>query len=712
MTISSETIRFTIQLFCIATMAAMGLGITFNDIQAPFRKLLALAVIILVNNVLIPLLGFLIMAVPAVLQWPPLTSVAEQLVPLNGGQQIGFLLLFLAAGNFLAPVLARMAGATDAFAKGMMVVLVGVSALLVPFELALFARFNDMVGDAASAFEPAPIFMTLLYYQLLPLALGIVIKELYDAIAVQLRPLLVQLTGLSLLVLVAMLAVSGQLVTDLLGAAPVVPTDLFASNVLTSTTTLDEKQVPQAFLDEIEQANKPTPSSPALVVLETGARWMLVDAETAYTVRVISSTITLPVTPTVTPTVMPTVTPTIIPTVTSTMTPTVTLTVTPTNTPTITPTIPSTITPTVTATDTVEPTPTPAATDGTEDLPTPILTFTPIPTPTAFDLATDTPTPEAALQAREAVSPTLDTDDETAGTATASPTNTLISTAPPTVSPTVTSTVTSTVTLTATSVATATVTPPISATITVTVTPTATTVITAAAPPVLAVLAIDALTPTFTIAATASELKLRIDELNARQMSAALVEKFAAAELGLRANMVVVVTENQEWVLVNNRTTYFIENKKPPFQVYQELAQPFELIGEFLKTLEGLPVIGPVIDFLGKLVGLLLPYAMFAALSLLLLTIGRYCGTAVQGIIGVTGPTIPQTLATSTAVRNVTFALIIVANHLMEQDDLGKNAIAVILIFFLVSLIVAARQAVQWGAEAAANTTVTVVHTE
>ena len=50
-------VGYVIPVFCIATMFAIGLDTTFEEaFVAPFRNLLALAIVILVNNVFVPLL--------------------------------------------------------------------------------------------------------------------------------------------------------------------------------------------------------------------------------------------------------------------------------------------------------------------------------------------------------------------------------------------------------------------------------------------------------------------------------------------------------------------------------------------------------------------------------------------------------------------------------------------------------------------------------
>ena len=91
------------------------------------------------------------------------------------------------------------------------------------------------------------------------------------------------------------------------------------------------------------------------------------------------------------------------------------------------------------------------------------------------------------------------------------------------------------------------------------------------------------------------------------------------------------------------------------------------LVGEFLKTLEALPVIGPVIDFLTQLVGELLPFAMLVAVAALILLIGNYGGVAVRNVAKGDGDGIPHALATSTAARNVSMALILASQYFVKD---------------------------------------------
>jgi len=523
-----DVIRFVVQLFCVATMFAMGLGITLDDIKAPFRNPLALAIIIVVNNLLIPILGIVIVLIASVPQVGPLATLAGEIVPLNGGHQLGFLLLFLGAGTVVSPFLARIAGAPLAFTRGTMVVLVGVSAILVPILLNLLAQFGNLLVGTAAALPIGAVFITLLIYQLVPLAVGILIKSQYSVIARRLRPLIVVLTGLSFLVAVAAVAASTPGLFSLPATASGAPTLVAATQVPTSTAALRAADV----LDGVEQKvdTQKLPKERAIAPLAEASRWVLYDRSTAYRI----------------------------------------------------------------------------------------------------------------IAAGRDIAPKL--------------------------------------------------------------------VIVATAEP----------TQAFTLTLTVPAFQNRVKELNAGQFSQALAREFEQRPdfSNITANQIAILENGARWVLVNATSTYYIAAEDDPqtgnaqLVITQQLPEAPQLLLPFLQGLEGLPVLDPVIDFLGGLIVVLLPYAMFVAIVALLLIIGNAGGTIIRSLVEVKGEGIPHAVAIETAVRNVSIALIIAANYLIglpDQDnggDLGQNATAVILAFFLVSLIVTAHQAVQWGKQAKAAVTV------
>jgi hypothetical protein len=212
------------------------------------------------------------------------------------------------------------------------------------------------------------------------------------------------------------------------------------------------------------------------------------------------------------------------------------------------------------------------------------------------------------------------------------------------------------------------------------------------------------ISPTFTFNAAEQD----IVELNGRQISQPLQTQLEGQDVVFDAGLIVVIVENDKWLLAEESQTYYIEYVDDVFNIYKETSEPAGIVEGFLVALDALPDFGPAIDFLLLLVRTVLPFLLFAAVAALLLVIGHYTGVAVNGVVGVTGSAIPRTMAITSAVRNVSMALLIASEYFVQwRPDPGTridlDAIVIVLAFFVVSLAVAAHKAVQWGAEAAAE---------
>lgn len=499
-----EVIRFIIQLFSIAAMAAIGLGVTLDDIRAPFRNVLALVIIIVVNSLLVPLVGILILLAPQALQGSIFEGVIEQIAPLTGGQKAGFLLLFVVAGTLSTPVLAQVARAGEAFARGVTVVLVGVSALTAAVILPQIAR-SSFFATNDTPLSAGSVFMTLLLYQLLPLAVGVIIKSRYDVLARLVRPLIVQLAGLAFLVAVALLMVSGQSLLQFPERA-LAPEEAFSSTILTTTVTLDDRQLPVTLAQDFEAVGKPYPDNAQVEVLEAGKKWVLFNAnKTAVIARTEPATTTLEI--------------------------------------------------------------------SWADEESPLFRF-----------SAD--------------------EEEVAG-------------------------------------------------------------------------------------------------LNERRVSQALQDELDKQGVALDAGLIVVVAEDDRWLFAEENQTYYIEAANETFSIYKETSEPAGIVEEFLKALDALPDVGPAIDFLLLLVKVVLPYLLFVAVAALLMVIGHYGGVAVRSLVGASGTAVPRAMAITTALRNVSMALILASQYVVEwqASDPNLSALTVILVFQVVSLAVVGRQAARWRAE-------------
>ena len=541
MNAAEDAIHVIIPIFCVATMFAMGLDVTLAEAVAPLRQMLALGITVLVNNVLIPLLGFLVIALPALLAADWLANFGLKDLALTGGAQMGFLLLMLASGSLLGPTLARIAGANEATAKGVMVMLAVASAVLVPVELQLLCSSSAIKACRLfRAVDTGSVFMLLLLFQLLPLAVGIAIKARYDAVAVRLRPLIMQLMGLTLLVLLAIIVQAKYQLMQAQGEAVLSKAELLPmTEPAKSTTWLPDDDTlrltikdltvtrPIAQLDDLEIVG--LSASPEL----TTAVWALVESGRKYTI----------------------------------------------------------------------------ASNTTQGAAASSASGLKISGPNAFVLST---------------SPDF---NDKVGTA--------------------------------------------------------------------------------------------VDSLKRRAISPSLRDDFAKQYFVLPSNLATAIDGSDTWMLTNADKTYFVEavkkenNTIDKLKIYQETlsplapseaqAKPSGFVGAILTFLEGIPVVGQVVSFLAQFVVLLLPYALLAALVALLLVVGKYTGVAVRNVVGASGEGIPRAMAISTAVRNVSIALLVANQYYSLSSDFG--AIAIILVFYLINLIVTAHEAVAWGKKSAVEAT-------
>ncbi len=534
---AEDAIHVIIPIFCVATMFAMGLDVTLAEAVAPLRQMLALGITVLVNSVLIPLLGFLIIALPALLAADWLANPGLKDLALTGGAQMGFLLLILASGSLLGPTLARIAGANETTAKGVMVVLAVASIVLVPIELKLLCSSNAISAcKFFGAVDAGAVFMLLLLFQLLPLVVGLAIKARYDAVAVRLRLLIMQLMGLSLLVLLALLVMSRYQVFQAPGEVQPVSTELFSSSFTSedspSTWPMTDGAVLAALQNLNWDASLKRLENLAVVQLTDGrtSTWTLVEGSRTYTVVLAGTTNS---------------------------------------------------------------------------------TIPPLP---RLDLSGPN-----SLKAQTS--------------------------------------------------------------------------------------------PSFTLGVVAAVIGL-----NTGGVSSNLREDFAKQHLMLSSNLATTLGGTSGWMLTDADETYFVEGESKdgkvakltlyqfslsPLAPSQAQAEPVEFLGGFLAFLEEIPVVSQIVSFLAQFIVLLLPYALLAALVALLLLIGKYTGVAVRNVVGVSGEGIPRAMAISTAVRNVSIALLLANQYYSVRTDFG--AIAIVLVFYLVSLIVTAHEAVTWGKESVAQ---------
>jgi bile acid:Na+ symporter, BASS family len=167
--------------FVVTSMLAMGSGLTVSQISAPLRNARLVALALLANFVLMPLVAL------------ALTKVLWLDEPFG----VGLLLLGCAAGAPFLPKLAELAKGNLAFAVGAMVLLMVVTVGYLPIVLPLL-----LPGITV---DPWNIARSLVLLMLLPLAAGLALKMRYEDLARRVKPVLDLISNISLILLVLLI---------------------------------------------------------------------------------------------------------------------------------------------------------------------------------------------------------------------------------------------------------------------------------------------------------------------------------------------------------------------------------------------------------------------------------------------------------------------------------------------------------------------------
>jgi BASS family bile acid:Na+ symporter len=183
MQILSKSIPVVMLIFVLSSMLSMGLGLTVTQIIAPLRSFRLVALSLLANFVLMPLVAFALAKVLALDE------------PLG----VGLLVLGTAAGAPFLPKLAQLAKGNLAFSVGLMVLLMVVTVGYLPLVLPLL-----LPGVSVNS---AKIARSLFLLMLLPLAGALAVKAKFPPAAAWAKPLLDRVSNLSLILVIALLTV-------------------------------------------------------------------------------------------------------------------------------------------------------------------------------------------------------------------------------------------------------------------------------------------------------------------------------------------------------------------------------------------------------------------------------------------------------------------------------------------------------------------------
>ncbi|KPK03621.1 MAG: hypothetical protein AMJ56_18785 [Anaerolineae bacterium SG8_19] len=170
-------------VFVLGTIISMGLSLTMKQITRPLRNGRFVAVALLANFVIPPILALLLINI---------FSLDEALA-------VGLLLVSLAAGAPGLPKTAVFAKVDIAAATGLMVLLVVVTIIVLPIALPLL-----LTGISVTFWD---IASGLVYLILIPLALSLFVRACYPDAAASAQPHFAQASNLSLLILMVLMVV-------------------------------------------------------------------------------------------------------------------------------------------------------------------------------------------------------------------------------------------------------------------------------------------------------------------------------------------------------------------------------------------------------------------------------------------------------------------------------------------------------------------------
>src|SRR3954469_19239927 len=181
MTYLQQFADLTVPTFVVSTMLGAGLSQPLSNVVAPLRQPLPVALALLVNFAVAPLLAVV------------LTSI----VPLQPAHATGILMLATAAGAPFLPKLAELAFGSIAYSVALMVLLMGGSLIVMPLMLPLI-----IPGLSAN---PWPIAKPLLVAMVIPLAIGFALTHLDGPWLPRLRAMMRTISNVAMVSLVVLM---------------------------------------------------------------------------------------------------------------------------------------------------------------------------------------------------------------------------------------------------------------------------------------------------------------------------------------------------------------------------------------------------------------------------------------------------------------------------------------------------------------------------
>jgi BASS family bile acid:Na+ symporter len=178
--------------FIVAGMAAMGLGLTLPQITAPLRDVRLVLLLLAANFIVVPFFAV----------------ATGRLLPMEEAAATAVILIGCCAGAPFLPKLAQLARGDVALSVGAMVLLMVATVVYAPIVVPIVVEGAEV--------DPWDIASSLIVLMLIPLGIGLLIKERYADFADSVVANVAQISNVGLVIgMVAALAVSWR---DVLGA--------------------------------------------------------------------------------------------------------------------------------------------------------------------------------------------------------------------------------------------------------------------------------------------------------------------------------------------------------------------------------------------------------------------------------------------------------------------------------------------------------------
>src|SRR3954452_18743264 len=164
--------------FAVSTMLAMGMGLTLRELLEPLRNVRFILAALVINFVIVPAVAWLM----------------SQVLGLAPDIRIGLLLIGCAAGAPGVPKLVHIAKGDAATAAVLVTLLIVVTVVFAPLALPLL-----LPGVSV---DPGAIAISLAGQMLLPLGIGLLVRQLWEEEATEYRPTAGTISNVALVVLI------------------------------------------------------------------------------------------------------------------------------------------------------------------------------------------------------------------------------------------------------------------------------------------------------------------------------------------------------------------------------------------------------------------------------------------------------------------------------------------------------------------------------